>query len=354
MSAPKPAKDNVTPLTPRAAQQRPSGPRPAVDRKDMAASLEPLAGEMKRLDDVIHGAVALFSGAWFPEADDLSRGGKRLRAALCIAAARAGSHDPRVLETAIELAAYLEGIHLSSLLHDDVIDNATERRGIATLQRRYGRTGAILAGDMLYVKIFGRLLEPRFRDVVQIVVQGVVDMVEGETWQTMGAVMAREPEVDEYLQGIGKKTAGFFRAACEAGARLGMAPGAELDASEPARTFGFEFGMAFQIIDDVLDWSADPEVLGKDLQSDIKNRKLTLPLLTFLAEEPAVARPLVARAMDGAIVPLATELHKRGHLKRAHRAAEAHAATARDALDRWKADTGLLRDVLDATLDRAY
>lgn len=348
MKSAKHVVEKVTPLP------RPSSARCAGPRKDILEALEPLSPEMKRLDDVIHGAVALFSGAWFPEADDLSRGGKRLRAALCIAAAKASSHDPKVLEIAIELAAYLEGIHLSSLLHDDVIDNATERRGIATLQSRYGRTGAILAGDMLYVKIFQRLLAPRFRDVVELTVQGVIDMVEGETWQTMGAVMAREPKVDEYLQGIGKKTAGFFRASCEAGARLGLPPGSDPEASEPARTFGYEFGMAFQIIDDILDWNADPELLGKDLQSDIKNRKLTLPILTFLAEEPSVARPLVDRAMDGAIVPLANELQRRGHIERAYRAAETHAAIARSALGRWKADTTILHDVLDATLDRAY
>lgn len=327
--------------------------RPQIAQRSMSEVLAPLACEMRQLDDVIHGAVALFSGAWFPEADDLSRGGKRLRAALVIAAARVGSRDPHVIEAAIELAAYMEGIHLSSLLHDDVIDNATERRGIATLQSRYGRTGAILAGDMLYVKIFSRLLAPRFREVIGVVIQGVIDMVEGETWQTMGAVMAKEPRVEEYLQGIGKKTAGFFRAACEAGARL-ASPGESEAAVEPARVFGHEFGMAFQIIDDILDWDADPEILGKNMQSDIKNRKLTLPLLMFLEDEPAIARPLVARAVDGAVVPLAEELNRRGYLRRAHHTAEKHADVAREALTRWPGDTSVLEDILDVTLVRTF
>lgn len=320
---------------------------------DFATTLEPIAREMELLDRVISGFIQLASSAYFPEVGDLCRGGKRLRAALAIAMAKAFTDDDDRLRKAIELAAYVEGIHLTSLLHDDVIDNAAERRGIETLHRRYGRTGAILAGDLLYVKIFNRLLDLDSSDVMRVIVQGVIEMVEGETWQTIGAVVGKEPSIDDYLAGIAKKTAAFFRASAEAGALIGVS---ELSSAQrgAVRMFGHDFGMAFQIVDDILDWTADPELLGKELLADIKSSKLTLPLLLFIEDDAASARGFIARAADGAILPLSTEISRRGYLHRSLRIAERYAESAAKSLDLVNGRVDVLRDLVKFTLSRCF
>ncbi len=325
----------------------------STNKKDFAAILEPISLEMELLHHVISGFVQMASSTYFPEVDDLCRGGKRLRAAICIAMAKAFTSDEERLRKAIELAAYVEGIHLTSLLHDDVIDNASERRGIQTLHRRYGRTGAILAGDLLYVKIFHRLLELEQPAAMRVIVQGVIEMVEGETWQTIGAVTGREPSIEDYLGGIAKKTAAFIRAAAEGGALLGSP---ELSDSQRAavRMFGHDFGMAFQIVDDILDWTADPELLGKELLADIKSSKLTLPLLLFIEDDAASARGFIARAADGAILPLSTEISRRGYLHRSYRIAERYAESAGKSLDLIDGRVDVLRDLVKFTLSRCF
>lgn len=315
--------------------------------------LAPLSAELALLDAVITGCINAASGTFFPEVEHLCRGGKRLRAAVCIAAAKSFTQDQDAIAKAIELAAYVEGIHLTSLLHDDVIDNAAERRGIKTLHNRYGRTGAILAGDLLYVKIFKKLLDFNEPRVIRVIINGVIEMVEGETWQTIGAVLGKEPTMDDYLQTISKKTAAFFRASAEGGALIGRSDLSEAQIAA-VRLFGHDFGMAFQIVDDILDWSADPDLLGKELLADIKSRKLTLPLLLFIEDDSAAAHSFISRAIDGAILPLATEITRRGYLRRSYRIAEKYAESAAAALDTMEADTTVLKSLLDFTLSRCF
>jgi octaprenyl-diphosphate synthase len=328
----------------------------SAQSRDFASLLEPYSAEMRMLDQVMDACIESLSGGYFPEAREICRGGKRLRAALCIGSARAFSADPDVIRLAVEHGACIEGIHLSSLLHDDVIDNASERRGISTLHNRYGRTGAILAGDLLYVKVFRRLMDTPYPEVMRTIVDGVIEMVEGETWQTLDAVLGKEPSIDEYCGCISRKTAGFFRAAVEAGAMLGSRArgGLTPEQVEAVRTFGHDFGMAFQIVDDILDWTADPGVLGKELLADIKSRKLTLPLLLFLEDDPAAARACIARALDGAIVPLANEITRRGHLRRAYRFAEKYSRSAAQALEVWPAETENLNAIVRFTVGRCF
>ncbi len=298
-----------------------------------------------RLDELIGEA----SSPWFPEARELCRAGKRIRALVCIGAARCHAGDEAVIAAAVRAASCIEGIHLASLLHDDVIDNAVERRGLATLHRRYGRTGAILAGDMIYVKIFRHLLEHDRDGVLASVIAGATAMVEGETEQTLGAVRGFEPTVEEYLHAIRRKTAAFFATAAECGGLVAGLRGRDL---EPVVRFGDEFGMMFQIVDDILDWSADPKELGKDLRADIRGGKLTLPLLLFIQDDPVAARPLIARADDGAVLTLAEEITRRGFLHRAFLAAEKHAENALAALAQWGVPTLALKRLTEFTLCR--
>lgn len=320
-------------------------------RPDLAKVLSPFSREMERLDAVIDRLIRSDSCRYFPEAHELCRGGKRLRGALTIAAARAFTADAERISAAIEVAACVEGIHFSSLLHDDVIDEASERRGITTLHRRYGRTGAILAGDLLYVKIFNRLLEMGDDVLVRLITRGTEEMVEGETIQNLTAHSRHEPTIEEYLGCISKKTAAFFRAAASAGARIG---GADDAAADAVGAFGHDFGMAFQITDDILDWTADQDALGKDLLCDIRSGKLTLPLLHFLQDDAAAARTFISRALDGEVHPLAAEVARRGLIPRAQHIAKRYAESALAAIESIDAEKEFFRGLMAFTLHRSF
>jgi octaprenyl-diphosphate synthase len=294
---------------------------------------------------MIDGAI----GGHFPGVAAMARGGKRLRAVMTLATARAVAPDRAVTDETVDAAAAIEAIHLATLLHDDVIDEADERRGVETLHRRYGRTGAILAGDMLFAATFRRLIDFASPPVQRLLLDAVARMAEGETEQTLAALAGREIILSEYFEIISKKTAAFFGVALEIGA---VASGAAPEVRDALRRFGLEFGLVFQIVDDILDWSADPEELGKALHADIRCGKLTLPLFLFLEDDPVVARGLIACAADGAIQPLAEELARRGYLRRSWRMAERRADAAREALRDAGGDTKLFEEILDYSLSR--
>lgn len=326
--------------------------------------LSPLSSEMDRLGEVIDHHIVSDHVKYFPEVSDLAHGGKRLRGAICIASAKVFTADPERLEKTIEAACYIEGIHLTSLLHDDIIDSATERRGVQTLHQKYGRTGAILAGDLLYVKIFQKLLDFGNDKVVREITRGTKDMVEGETLETLAARGNSALKMDRkaaYFKCISKKTASFFRSAALSGATIGLGPQASngkaagsAEILENFSIFGNELGMVFQIVDDILDWKADPDLLGKDLLSDIKNSKLTLPAILFLEDDKELAQTSIKRAQDGDVAQLISEIMSRGYLEQSHRVATQHADAAQNALNSIDHDTSLLEQLITFSLDRFY
>lgn len=328
-----------------------------LSRADLDRVLAPIAPEMTQLGAGMDRFISSLYGDFFPEARKLAAGGKRLRGAVCIAATKLLAVDRKAIDRAIAVAVDIEGIHLASLLHDDIIDGATERRGIATLHERYGRTGAILAGDLVYVKIFRHLLDFRDDELIRAVTDGTADMVEGETLETVSATLGLEPSLDDYYRCIGKKTASFFRAAAIAGARVGASATSGTSHAEDVVSlgrYGYGLGMVFQIIDDILDWTAEPESFGKNLLSDIKNRKLTLPLLLFIDDDPAAARASIRLAVGGDVTPLSSELARRGYLQRARHSAEKYALSGREALRKVNGETGVLDEILDFSLNRYY
>lgn len=213
-------------------------------------------------------------------------GGKRLRPALHLLAARfCGYRGP----TAVRLGAVLELIHTATLVHDDVIDDANTRRGRASANRRWGNSMTVLAGDWLYMESFRLALAERDLRILDILIELTQMMVEGELIQLtqLGRIETTEVEALEISR---RKTACLFGTCLRLGALLGRSSAED---EERLARYGLSLGMAFQIIDDLLDFVADPARLGKPVVNDLREGKVTLPLVYALQKAPAAARQQV-------------------------------------------------------------
>ncbi len=212
----------------------------------------------------------------------VSRGGKRVRPlALLLSAACFGPIPP----VARELAVVAELVHSATLLHDDVVDEGTERRGGPTARRVYGNAVSVLAGDLLLVNALERTLE-HAPDVLPDLVLTLRRLVEGEIVQLRGRTQLDVSEAT-YERVLRDKTASLFAWAARTGARLARASAAD---QERMSGFGERLGIAFQLVDDVLDYSG--ERTGKTLLGDLREGKLTLPLVLAVARDPELAEPL--------------------------------------------------------------
>jgi len=240
---------------------------------ELLAILSPIADDLKAVDALIRlrlaSEVPLINeiGGYIIQA-----GGKRLRPALVLLMARAlGARG----ELPHLLAVVIEFIHTATLLHDDVVDHSDRRRGRQTANAVWGNAGAVLSGDFLYSRSFQLMVESRRMGVMQVMADTTNAIAEGEVLQLMNC---NDPDITEarYLRVIELKTAQLFRAAASLGAI-----GADASAADQAAfaAFGHDFGMTYQLIDDLLDYTADPEVSGKNLGTDLAEGKPTLPLL---------------------------------------------------------------------------
>jgi octaprenyl-diphosphate synthase len=208
-------------------------------------------------------------------------GGKRLRPALLLLAAGASGYRG---ESAIRLGAVVEMIHSATLIHDDVIDGANTRRGRPSANARWGNHMSVLAGDWLYMQSFEMALRERNFAVLDILIDLTQNMVEGELLQLtrLGRIDLNEVEATELAY---RKTACLFSGCSRLGAVLGKQPKA---VEEALAEYGRNAGLAFQLVDDLLDFTASPEKLGKPVLSDLKEGKVTLPLI-FALEAAAPA-----------------------------------------------------------------
>ena len=201
----------------------------------------------------------------------IGSGGKRLRPMLVVIAARACGYEGPHHVTA---AAIVEFIHTATLLHDDVVDESDMRRGQESVHAVWGNAASVLVGDFLYSRSFQMMVTVDSMRVMEVLSDATNTIAEGEVEQLLNM---HDPEVGEnsYFSVIEKKTAKLFEAACQLGAILAGRP----DLEEDMAVFGRELGAAFQIADDVLDYTADAETLGKNIGDDLAEGKPTLPLI---------------------------------------------------------------------------
>ena len=223
-------------------------------------------------------------------------GGKRLRPALTLLAAGAAGVPPAGPDGGAqhELAAVVEFIHTATLLHDDVVDDSGLRRGRKTANAAFGNAAAVLVGDFLYSRAFQMMLTAGSMRVMEVLAEATNTIAEGEVLQLMNC---HDPGVGEerYLEVIRRKTAKLFEAAARLGAVLARSPA---PVEQGLAEYGMHLGTAFQLIDDVLDYSGDAATIGKSLGDDLAEGKPTLPLIRAMA----VGAPAQAEAVRRAIV----------------------------------------------------
>jgi len=260
----------------------------------------------------------------------IGAGGKRLRPMLLLLAARALGH----MDTdAHQLAAVVEFIHTSTLLHDDVVDESDLRRGRETANAVWGNATSVLVGDFLYSRSFQLMVELGRMDVQEILANTTNLIAEGEVLQLLHV---RNPDTDEaaYLRVIERKTAILFAAATRLGALLA---GADATTQQALHDYGMHLGYAFQIADDVLDYASDAATMGKNLGDDLAEGKMTLPLIHAVAHcDPATRERLraIVRAGDVSALPeVTTAISARDSLAYSRDVARRYAALAEAALD---------------------
>lgn len=206
----------------------------------------------------------------------VAAGGKRLRPLLTLASARLCGYRPGPdHQRHVGLAACVEFIHTATLLHDDVVDESTLRRGLASANAVFGNKASVLVGDFLFARSFQLMTADGSLKVMAILSDASATIAEGEVLQMVVQNDLTTP-VERYLEVIHGKTAALFAAACRVGAVVAERPDAEEDALEQ---FGTNLGMAFQLVDDALDYAADQQVLGKTVGDDMREGKITLPVL---------------------------------------------------------------------------
>lgn len=253
--------------------------------------LAPIADDMKALDAVIRARldseVVLIRtiGEYI-----VGAGGKRMRPAMLLMVARAmgyqGSHHHL-------LAGVVEFIHTATLLHDDVVDESDLRRGRSTANAVFGNAASVLVGDYLYSRSFEMMVETGSMPAMKVLSGATTIIAEGEVLQLLNV---HDPDVsmDRYLQVVRYKTAKLFEAAAQVGAIIA---GASAEIEEAAATYGRHVGTAFQLIDDVLDYSGEADALGKNVGDDLREGKPTMPLIHIMETGTPGQRELIQNAI---------------------------------------------------------
>jgi octaprenyl-diphosphate synthase len=272
-------------------------------------------------------------------------GGKRMRPALLLLSARALGHDG---DEEVTYAAVVELIHTATLIHDDIIDHAPLRRGKTTINRLWGNSRTVLLGDWLYTTAMQIALEHGNLEVIQELCAATLRMTEGELL-TLDRLGSTTVGVDEYFSIIDRKTAHLFSAACFLPSLIVPRQTARGDA---LRRYGRSLGICFQLVDDLLDYTALESELGKPVLSDLKEGKLTLPLILLLPRVDARRRRLVEMVLEDrdftrvAPAQILDLVRAEGTLGEVEELAERYGQDAREALAGLPASAA--RDALEA------
>ena len=252
-----------------------------------------LAEDMERVNTLIRERMASEHAPRIPQvtAHLIEAGGKRLRPMLTLAAARlCGYGGPYH----IHLAATVEFIHTATLLHDDVVDESSQRRGRPTANLLWDNKSSVLVGDYLFARSFQLMVEPGNLRVLDILANASATIAEGEVLQLTAAQdLATTEEI--YLQVVRGKTAALFSAATESGAVIADAVEGHVTA---LRDYGDALGIAFQMVDDLLDYGGSTATIGKNVGDDFRERKLTLPVIRALARADATERAFWQRVIE--------------------------------------------------------
>jgi octaprenyl-diphosphate synthase len=258
---------------------------------DLAHIFEPVRGELERVEREftrhLESRVDLIPqmGRYIQMS-----GGKRVRPAVLLMAARLCGYTG---DKAILNAAVVEFIHTATLVHDDIIDEAETRRGRLAAHSRWGNDVTVLLGDYLYIRSMAMALTQDTLDVVRLLCDVTLRMIEGELYQLTKTGDATITE-EEHFEIIRRKTAFLFSGCAEIGGLLGNCTPEQRVA---LREYGFNLGIAFQIVDDVLDYTADEAALGKPIGGDLREGKVTLPVILLLRDAGAEATELVQRVI---------------------------------------------------------
>jgi octaprenyl-diphosphate synthase len=260
----------------------------------------------------------------------INSGGKRLRPLLVLLSARACQYQD---SQHINLAAVIEFIHTATLLHDDVVDASLLRRGNMTANAVWGNEASVLVGDFLYSRAFEMMVEANDMRILEILSHTTNTIAEGEVLQLLNCHDAETTE-DRYLEVISRKTAKLF----EAAARIGAVLGRQSDAIETAlASYGLHLGIAFQLIDDVLDYSASPVDTGKNLGDDLAEGKPTLPLLHAMnkgtPDEAHIIRKAIENGGHENMSAVLAAIESTGSISYTAQAAQREARQAITALD---------------------
>lgn len=322
----------------------------AVDR---LATL--LAEDLAAVDAVIHDYMTSPVGV-IPNlaAHLIDAGGKRIRPLITLASARllgGGGDGPR------KLAAAVEFIHSATLLHDDVVDVSSMRRGKKAANVVWGNSASVLVGDFLFARSFNLMVETGDIQVLDILARAASVIAEGEVMQLAAANDADTTRA-RYMEIVVAKTAALFAAAAKAGAVAAGRAGAEATALE---TFGRELGLAFQLVDDALDYGGLSSTMGKNIGDDFREGKVTLPVIFARDAGDESERGFWRRAMGGErsdddFYRAQALLKRHNAIAKTLDAARAHAAAANAALKPLPANAyrDALADLPDFVVDRAY
>ena len=296
-----------------------------------SADVDPMAADMLRVDDVIRlrlaSDVALINQI---SHYIINAGGKRIRPRLVLLVAQAlGFMGPE----RHELAATVEFIHTATLLHDDVVDESSLRRGQQTANALFGNAASVLVGDFLYSRAFQMMVSVNRMRVLEVLADATNVIAEGEVLQLMNM---HDPDlsVEEYLRVIRFKTAKLFEASARLGAVLAGAGAALEDA---CAGYGRALGTAFQLVDDLLDYEGNSDELGKNVGDDLREGKPTLPLLVAMQRATPDERQLIRAAIEHGEVErlpeIITIVRRTGALEATRTAAEDEATRARACID---------------------
>ena len=286
----------------------------------------------------------------------VAAGGKRVRPLLTLATSRMCGYEGK---NHIELAACVEFIHTATLLHDDVVDESKLRRGGASANAMFGNSASVLVGDFLFSRSFQLMVQIGSLEVLNILSSASATIAEGEVLQ-LSTANNPDTTVDEYYEVIRGKTAALFAAAARVGPVL--AGRSEVDA-EALEAYGINLGLAFQIVDDVLDYNADQKALGKSIGDDFREGKVTLPVLLAFARGDDGARAFWRRTIEdedqkpGDLEQAIAYLQETDAIAVSAKAARHFANEAKEALSSVRGDESIskaLADVADFCVERAF